>query len=292
MLHTLLYFLALLSLSTSSIWAKLNQMPASVLGFWRLSLASLMLGIYVYGFKKTPFPKLEKKMLWVILSGTFFFAHLWSYKYAAKHNLIANMMILFATNPLWTTIGSVIFFKEKLSRRLWLAFFFAAFAVVILVHKQFQFGGESMYGDLAALASAFFFACYMLTGKGARAHYTNSVYASVQYFTCALLFLLAASINQEIFTGYSEISWIAVAGQVILPTFLGHFISTYLMSHMKLSVMSCGKMIEPVIAAVLAFFLFHEALTFEAIIAFILTALSLLILFTPQIRNLKKENSL
>ena len=292
MLHTLLYFLALLSLSTSSIWAKLNQMPASVLGFWRLSLATLLLGLFVYGYKKTPFPKFEKKLLWVILSGAFFFAHLWSYKYAAKHTLIANMMILFATNPLWSTIGSVIFFKEKLNRSLWLAYFFAAFAVVILVHKQFQFGGESFYGDISALASAFFFSCFMLTGKGARVHYTNSVYASVQYLTCALLFLLAATCNQEKFIGYSDISWIAVAGQIIFPTFLGHFISTYLMSHMKLSVMSCGKLIEPVIAAVIAFFLFQEALTFEAVIAFVFTAMSLFILIGPQLMSSKKESTL
>ncbi len=291
MLHTLLYFLALLSLSTSSIWAKLNQMPASVLGFWRLSLASLLLGLFVFAVKKTPWPKLEKKLLWVVLSGAFFFAHLWSYKYAAKHTLIANMMILFATNPLWTTIGSVLFFKEKLSRSLWLAYIFAAFAVAILVHKQFQFGGESLYGDLAALSSAFFFACYMLSGKSARAHYSNLVYASIQYATCAVLFLLAALINNETFTGYSEISWIAVMGQIVFPTFLGHFISTYLMSYMKLSVMSCGKLIEPVIAAVIAYFLFQEGLTFEALIAFIFTALSLLILFAPQIINSKKASN-
>lgn len=283
MLHTLLYFLALISLSTAPIWAKLNQMPSEVLGFWRLTIAGTLLSLWVFVGKKNSLPRFEKKFLWVLASGFFFFAHLWSYKYAAKHTLIANMMILFATNPLWSTLGSILFFKEKMTTRLWISYFFGTTSVILLVYKQFQLGGPSFYGDLSALASAFLFSCYMLTGKKARTYYTNSIYATFQYLTCALFFLLVVLINEKNFTGYNEISWISVAGLIIFTTFFGHFISTYLISFMNLSLMSCGKLIEPVIAAFLAYLVFREHLTTEAIIAFILTSISLLILFAPNI---------
>ncbi len=281
MLHTLLYFLALFSLSTSGIWAKLNHMPSSVLGFWRLLTAATLVSVWVFGIKKIPFPKFEKKILWILVSGFFFFAHLWTFKYAAKHTLIANMMILFSTNPVWTTLGSVILFKEKMTLRLWVAYFFAAAAVTTLVYNGFQFGGATYYGDICALLSAVFFSCYMLTGKSARLHYTNWVYASGQYIVCAILFLAVALINQEHFLGYDEMSWIAVAGLVLVPTFFGHFISTYLVGYLDLNLMSFGKLIEPVMAAGIAYFIFHEKLTEQAIVAFILTGLALLVLFVP-----------
>ncbi len=130
----------------------------------------------------------------------------------------------------------------------------------------------------------------MLTGKQARLYYSNSVYASFQYLICTLLFLLLALQQNDSLIGYSNLSWLTITGLVLFPTILGHFISTYLMEHMNLSLMSCGKLIEPIFAAVLAYLVFKEKLTTEAIIAFLLTAASLLTLFLPNIIRSKTLN--
>lgn len=279
--HILLYFIALLSLSTSSNWAKLNQMPAEVLGFWRLTIAGVLLSIWVFGIKKIPFPKLEKKFFWIVLAGTFFFAHLFTYKYAAKHTSIANTMILFSTNPVWATIGSILFFNEKLTARVIFAYILASLGVFTLVYNQMHFQEATLNGDVSAFVSAALYSCFMLAGKKARNEYSNLVFSSVNYLTCAFWFFVTTLLTAQSFTGYSGISWVAVAGQVLLPTFLGHFLFTYLVQHMNLSLMTCGKLIEPVFAAIIAYFLFHETLRTEAYVAFALTSLALLALFAP-----------
>ena len=83
-------------------------------------------------------------------------------------------------------------------------------------------------------------------------------------------------------------SWLAVAGLIILPTFLGHFVLTNLVNTMNLGILSCGKLIEPIIASILAYLIFKESLTTSFYISFGLTSTSVVILFWPQIRNYLK----
>jgi len=99
----------------------------------------------------------------------------------------------------------------------------------------------------------------------------------------ASLFAGTSFYTQQNFIGYSDISWMAVAGLILLPTLLGHLSLTYLVNFMNLSVMTCGKLIEPVLASIIAYFIFHESLLPEAWIAFFLTSISVVILFAPDL---------
>ena len=283
MLHTLLYFLALFSLSTSSNWAKLNHMPVEVLGFYRLGIASLLLGVWLFVVKKRKIPTFSKDSLWILVSGTFLFMHLWTFKYAAKNTSISNCMIIFSSNPIWASLGAVLFFKEKLSSRLVISYFLALIGVYVLVAPELQIGKTLNSGDLSAFVSAILYACYMLAGKRARLNFDNVIYSFGQYLVCALWFGLCALYTGAPMTGYDSVSWLAIAGLLALPTFFGHFSFTYLVEHMNISIMTCGKLIEPVIASIIAAIVFNEKLSPTAPTAFCLTATSVIILFGPNI---------
>jgi drug/metabolite transporter (DMT)-like permease len=258
-------------------------MPVEVLGFWRLTIATFILLAWIF-FKKISWPHFkDKKILWMLLSGFFFFLHLATYKFAAKNTTVSNTMILFASNPVWSSVGAILFFKEKLKTRLIFSYILAIIGIFILVQHKVQFSGQSFQGDLSSILSAFFYAVYMLTGKKARQHFNNSIYAFVQYLVCASLFAVTCLLSQQNLTGYSDISWIAVAGLILLPTLLGHLSLTYLVNFMNLSVMTCGKLIEPILASIMAYFVFHESLLPEAWIAFFLTSISVIILFAPDL---------
>ena len=289
MLHTLLYFLALFSLSTSPNWAKLNQMPVEVLGFYRLGIAAILIGLWILLTKPLSKPKINKTLWWAIASGFFFFLHLWTYKYAAKNTSVSNTMIIFSSNPIWTSIGAIAFFGEKLSKRLIVAYLLALIGVYLLVAHDFKIGLATSSGDWSAVISAFFYAAYMLTGKKSRHYYDNTYYALIQYSICALLFGLCilgtgASIND-----YTYISWISVLGLVFLATFLGHFSFTYLVKYMNISVMTCGKLIEPIMASIIAYFIFKEQISQYAWLSFMLTTTSVLVLFGPNLFNNVKQ---
>ncbi len=281
MLHTLIYFTALFALSTSANWAKLNQMPVEVLGFYRLGIAALLLGLFILIRKPLPKPKFDRNVLWVVGSGFFFFLHLWTYKYAAKNTSVSNMMIIFSSNPIWASIGAITFFGEKLSKRLILAYILALVGVYLLVANDLSVGSGVNLGDWSAVLSALLYAAYMLTGKKARHFYDNTYYALIQYAVCALFFGFCVAGTGAAIIGYSAASWVAVIGLVLLPTFLGHFSFTYLVKHMDLSLMTTGKLIEPVIASILAYFIFSETISRNAWISFALTGTAVVILLGP-----------
>lgn len=286
MLHTLLYFLALFCLSTSPNWAKLNHMPVEVLGFYRLGISAVLLGLWVFLFYKKPWPRLSKNIFWVLLSGVFFFTHLWTFKFAAKNTTISNMMIIFSSNPIWSSIGAVVFFKEKLTLRLFISYMLAFASIFILVGQGFNLAPETNKGDIAAFFSAILFALYMLTGKKARVYFDNQHYSLIQYTITAILFGACIGYSGAAWSGYDDTSWWAVIGIILLPTFLGHYTMTYLVTYMNLSLMTCGKLVEPAIASLIAAAVFHETLNPHAPYAFALTILAVLVLFEPQLRNI------
>jgi drug/metabolite transporter (DMT)-like permease len=284
MLHLLLYFLALTSLSTASSWAKLSQMPPEVLGFWRLSLAAVILLTYQFVFIRQKFRPSKYELKWILISGFFFFLHLWTYKYAAKHTLISLTMILFATNPIWTAIGNVFAFKQKITIRMMSSFVIAFSGIFLLTYDQLQSSEQNTLGNISALISAVLFAIYLVTGKKARQTLPNVQFSSLQYVVCGFFFLLASLFTQApLITGYEIKSWASVAGLIFIPTLLGHFLFSGAMTRMNLAVMTCGKLIEPVFASFIAYFLFQEKLSPATYVAFVFTSIAILNLFWPKL---------
>lgn len=284
--HTLLYFIALFSLSTSPNWAKLSQMPVEVLGFYRLSIAAFLVFLITLGLRKK-WPPFNRHLLWGLASGSLFFMHLWTYKFASQNTSVSNTMIIFSSNPVWTSLGAIVFFNEVFKKRLIASYLLALTSIYLLVIHDFNLSSNA--GDWSALLSAFFYAGYMLTGKKARTQLDNSIYAVIQYTTCAILFGLCVWAKEAPLTGYPSISWISVAGLVLFPTLLGHLLFTYLVQFMNINLMACGKLIEPVIASILAYYIFSEKLGDYAWISFLLTSIAVIILFAPAIISFLKK---
>jgi drug/metabolite transporter (DMT)-like permease len=172
-----------------------------------------------------------------------------------------------------------------------LAYVLSFIGVYILVAS----GGNNFksinLGDASAFITALFWAGYMLTGKKARLYFDNTTYAIGQYATTAILFFACTLYTGSPLTGYDNTSWYSVAGLVLLPTLLGHYSFTYLVQYMNLSLMTCGKLIEPAIASLMAYFIFNETLNSNAWISFALTSFSVLILFSPNIKLALQKNN-
>jgi drug/metabolite transporter (DMT)-like permease len=195
-------------------------------------------------------------------------------------------MILFATNPIWTSLGNIIAFKEPITRRMIISFTVAFIGIVLLTKDQLSTSSDHTLGNLSAIVSAFLFAVYLISGKKARTQMSNLNFAIVMYAICGFFFLMASLLSGAPFiSNYSAISWLSVAGLIIVPTLLGHFLFTYVMSWMNLAVMTCGKLIEPVIASFIAYFIFREKITIMTYVAFVFTSFAIINLFWPQIKR-------
>lgn len=285
----LLYFLALFCLAQSANIVRLVHAPIEILGFWRLLVSGLILmpmalskGNLFSGYRQNP-----RLFFYSIFSGFFFYLHLWTFFYSAHHTSIAHCMIIYSVNPLFAALGAWILFKEEISWRLLFAYVLAFLGIYQLMGSQFSLAniGENASGDWAALASAVFFVGYLLSGKKIRQNIANTSYSMVIYFTASLFFALTAWLQSYQFTDYPTTTWLAIGASILLPTLLGHALFTYLMKFMNINLMTCGKLIEPAISSITAYFLFAEHLHDNTVLAFFLMSGAVVVLFYPVIRK-------
>lgn len=293
MKNYLLYFIAIFSLSQSANIVRLAQAPIEVLGFWRLLIsAAIVVTISIWRGPFFQHLKAQPKAFWYsVISGIFFFLHLWTFFYASKNTTIANCMIIYSTNPLFVAVGAYFFFQEKMNWRLAIAYLLAFAGIYQLMSHNLKFDQGMVAGDFSALISAIFFTVYLLTGKKVRSHFANTEYSSIIYFVASLCFGLFGLSQGIQFTNYGLQTWLSIGASIILPTLLGHALFTYLMKFMNVNLMTCGKLIEPAISSAIAFLLFHEELKSNTLLAFLLTSIAVLFLFLPMPVNKEVQSS-
>lgn len=199
-------------------------------------------------------------------------------------------MILFATNPLWVSLGNRVIFKEHFGWRLIVSYILALTGVILLVRHSLSFETGLVTGDLVAIASALLFAGYILCGKKVRQTTGNFSYSFLMYALTGALFAVSGTIQGVDFVHLETHTWQAIAALVFLPTLFGHAMFSWLMKFMNVNMMACGKLLEPVVAALVAAIVFREAITMESQLAFALTAAGVLFLFLPFPGDGKSKN--
>lgn len=287
MKHLLLFFIAILSLSQSANIVRMAAAPALMIGFWRLLGAGfIMLGLRWVQARRSQIPFWEAvpaaTWKWSALSGTLFFFHLWTFFLAAQHTTIANCMVIFATNPLFTAIGSRVLLKDPFEKRHAYAFG-SAFVGIIFLASQNLSWENGLAGDLSALFSAIFFSGYLLASKKARLHMNTEQFTGSIYLWASALFLIFGLSQGVRMTDYPDWTWMAIAAHILFPTLLGHVLFTHLLKYFNINWMSCGKLLEPGFSALIAYFAFRETLRPETSFAFVFFAISVVILFSPHL---------
>lgn len=284
-MHLFLYLLAIFCLSQSAVWVKWAHADIEVFGFWRLLFAFIL--IFTFSkLKKSPSIKLPTRAItFAVCSGILFFAHLWTYKYAAMNTRIANSMILFSTNPLFTALVTILFFKGKVSWKIILSYILALFGIWQLVSHQLRFEPETLQGDLSAMSSAVLYSAYILIGQKARLQISNTYFTLILFGTASLCFLACGLLRGVSMWPESQNTWIAIAGLCIFSTLLGHGLFVYLIKYLDINWMSSGKLIEPVLASATAYLFFGEQLNSSTITAFIITSCSLILLIWSRQKN-------
>ena len=272
-----LFLIAIVSLGHASLFARAAQAPPEVVGFWRMIGAALILFPFALRYANVN----RKQILLSFIAGFFFFIHLWTFIFAAQHTKIANCVVLFAVNPVFTSIGH--WFLDGVRPRWKTLFAYAAAGagVLIALHNKTSFAAFPLQGDLLAVVSAGFFSAFILTGNAARKNLNNLVFSPIVYFSAAVCFLVCAVLRSIPLLPWPLESWAAILGYILVPTLLGHTLYTYLLSHVRIHVMSFGKMIEPLVAIVSAWFLFSEKPGEEILLSFVFTAVATLLILWP-----------
>ena len=249
-----------IGISLSSIFVKYSQAPSAVTAAYRLLWTVLLMTPVVLGKKEVrkELLRTEKKtVLLSILSGIFLAIHFALWFESLHHTSVASSTTIVCTEVIWVALGFCLFLKGRLS---WKAV--AAIAVTLvgsgLIAYADSGSGAHLKGDILALLAAIAVAVYMLIGRVVRTGVSTSVYTYLVYVSCGVSLLILCLAQGYNLLAYGLSPVIVGLLLAVFSTILGHSIFSWCLKFFSPAFVSASKLCKPVVAAILAGFLFSE----------------------------------
>ena len=303
----LLLLLAVFLVSTAGLFAHRALVEATPLAIaaWRLGLASLFfLGLSAFRkggqgkkgerqgegeHKVRPYTRAVRVRL--VLAGLCLAVHFLTWFAALDRTPVARATLLVCTTPLWTTLGSLALGRRRVSALYWLALLIASLGIWLVTLSAAEAATRStLAGDLLALLGGLMFAVYLLCVEGLHETVSSQRQVTVAYSVAAVvLWTLLVGTGGARFH-YSPGVWRALLGMTLGPQIFGHTLLNWSLRHYPSSTVAFSILLEPVLAAVLAWWLLHQTLTPVQIFGGLLVLVALALVIRQQTAKERVED--
>ena len=275
---TLLLVLALFSVSTSPIIGRaLENVGAISISFWRMFLASFILWIFSL-VKPQGKIKITKNRNKIIYAGVLLGFHFALFFEAIKITSISNVTFLGTLAPFFTLILEIYFLKRKFSRVVLLGLIVTFFGSIIILVYDFDLSTSFTLGNIYAVLCSICLAIAFVIAEKVRENENTIVYTRTLYLSAALTLLLISFFANETLMINNHIDFIGLLFLGLVPTIIGHNSIYYAIKYVSPTIVAAFPLGEPIIATVLAYFIFNEFITFNIYIGGALTLVGLILI--------------
>mgnify|MGYP001618022641 FL=1 len=246
---------------SSGVFIKLLNLTSTSITFFRVFIPVILLLAY-FSWKKIKLFQGNYKIM-LIASGLNA-ARMFLYFFAYLYTSIGNAVIILFTWPIFATIFSAVFLKEKVSKKTASLIGVAFLGIIIMyMNKEISFGNKDFIGTAAMLLSAIIFSITAVIFKKELKNYTKTETIFYQNLVGAIVFLPFIFINKPIPT-------IAQTGVASLYGFLVGIVAFLLfffaLKKLKMSHYSLFTYWEVPAALIFSAIFFKEVITLNMII--------------------------
>jgi len=248
-------------ISLSSIFVKYSNAPSVVTAAYRLIWTVLLMAPVTFGngeIRRELLHISRKSFLLSCLSGLFLAFHFTLWFESLRHTSVASSTTIVCTEVIWVSLGYMLFMKGRISPKAVLAIGATLIGSALIALADSSAGGAHLYGDILSLLAAIAVAVYVLLGRVVREYVSTTVYTFVVYCSCTVALILMCLVQEVALFGYGASGIIVGFLLAVFSTILGHSIFSWCLKYFSPSFVSASKLCEPVVAAVLAGFLFSE----------------------------------
>lgn len=246
--------IGVLAVSVSAILIRYAEDASGVaISFWRSAVGALvLLPFAIKGLKRMN----RRDYALPIFAGVCLAVHFATWITSVNLTTIAASVLLVSTTPIFVAIAARWVFNERLTRLGWIGIVLALVGSALIAGFDFQ--GSNMKGNILALIGAITVGGYGIGGRVSRQKLGILEYSVVTYAASAIALLIYALPARENLTHYSAQTMWALAGSIVGPQLLGHTMINFSLRAIDATRVSVTIMAEPVIAIILAYFLFQE----------------------------------
>ena len=248
-------------ISLSSIFVKYAAAPSAVTAAYRLLWTVLLMTPVTLGTKQTrqELRQADKKLVLLsCLSGVFLAIHFVLWFESLYHTTVASSTTIVCTEVIWVSLGYWMFLKGKLPGKAIAAIGVTLVGSICIAFADSAVGESHLYGDILSLLAAVAVAAYVLLGRIVREHLSTTVYTYIVYTACAAVLLVTCMVQSSGLLDYGSSPILVGLLLAVFSTILGHSIFSWCLKYFSPSFVSASKLCEPVVAAILAGFLFGE----------------------------------
>jgi len=253
-------------LGCSPIFVRLSHIGPIATAFWRLALALVPLtALFGKGSRDGQaglVPRRFADHLTAALPGLCLAGDLVAWHISLHMTSVANSTLLANMAPIFVTLASWLFLRQRI-RPVFLAGLALSIAgVIVLNGAAFSIGGNShLHGDLVALVAAMFYAGYFIMLVPARRRFSTSVVMLWSTTAAAVCILPIALVFEPAFVPHLLAGWLILLGLGWLVHAGGQGLIAFSLAWLPATFSSLTLLIQPVVAAVLAWVILGERLS-------------------------------
>ncbi len=275
---TLLLILALFSVSTSPIIGRaLENVGAISISFWRMILASIVLWIFSF-FKPQGKINILKNRNKIIYAGILLGFHFALFFEAIKITSISNATFLGTLAPFFTLILEIYILKRTFSKVVLFGLIITFLGSIIILVYDFDLSSSFTLGNIYAVLCSICLAIAFIIAEKVRENENTIVYTRTLYLSAAItLFFISIFANETLLIS-NHIDFLGLLFLGLVPTIIGHNSIYYAIKYVSPTIVAAFPLGEPIIATILALFIFNELITFNIYLGGALTLFGLILI--------------
>ncbi|MCC7377537.1 MAG: DMT family transporter [Verrucomicrobiales bacterium] len=242
------------------IWVRWSDVGSASTAFWRLALALPVLGLWAAKERPGAASPPTRVLPWILGAGVCFALDLSAWHLSIRMTTVANATLLGNLAPIFVTLGAWVFFSERAGSGFLVGMAAALLGAALLTGARPGIDPARMRGDLLGVATAVFYGAYQLCVARLRRGLSTGrlLFGSSLASTPALA--LIAWIFHEKFLPETANGWWVLAGLSLTAHVLGQGLITYGFAHLPAGLSSLTLLVQPLVATLAGWWLFHETL--------------------------------
>lgn len=266
------YFLGLWTaigaISTAAIFIRFAQdgLSSLTIATFRMLLSSIVLLpiFFTKYFGEARSVIKRKSGLLIIISGFFLALHFYSWVSSLEFTNVTSSVVLVTTTPIWVSIISVFWLKEKIRRGFWIGLLVALVGTIVItsagggIFSLAAVDNLNVKGNIFALIGAWCAAGYVVIGKRVRESLSTIAYVFLVYACSAMVLLIIAGVTGQALSVSTPKDWLWLVLLALIPQLIGHSLINWALGVLPAPKVSIALLGEPVGASILALIFLNE----------------------------------